>query len=60
MRAFELLIIQSENKRLDYVENISKLGIYLLTKIDEIQNNFLFLILGKSWETLKQTKATKS
>lgn len=31
MRVFELLIIQSENKRLDYVENISKLEIYLLT-----------------------------
>lgn len=25
-----------------------------------IQNSLLFLILGKSWETLKQTKATKS
>lgn len=60
MQVFELLIIQNENKRLDYVENISKLGIYLLTKIGEIQNSLLFLILEKSWETLKQTKATKS
>ena len=39
MRVSELLIIQSENKRLDYVENISKLEIYLLTNYNYEKHN---------------------